>query len=62
MSTSDAPLTTTVGADLYAALEPLTYADAGLGWPLASYVSAIGLILEDAAVLVRADDEGNDGW
>lgn len=62
MSTSAPPLATTVGADLYAALEPLAYADAALGWPLAHYVSAIGLILEDAAVLVRADDEGHDGW
>lgn len=53
---------TTVGADLYGALEPLTYADAALGWPLARFVSAIGVILEDTAVLVRSDDEGNDGW
>ena len=62
MSTSAPPLTTTVGADLYDALEPLAYADASLGWPLANFVSAIGLILEDAAVLVRTDDAGNDGW
>lgn len=62
MSTGAPPIATTVGADLYAALEPLAYADASLGWPLANYVSAIGLILEDAAVLVRTDDAGNDGW
>ena len=61
MSTS-APIDTTVGADLYASLEPLAYADAALGWPLASYLSAIGLILEDAAVLVRTGDDGSDGW
>jgi hypothetical protein len=62
VSTGTPPTMTTVGADLYAALEPLAYADASLGWPLANYVSAIGLILEDAAVLVRTDDSGNDGW
>jgi hypothetical protein len=62
LSTGAPPIATTVGADLYAALEPLAYADASLGWPLANYVSAIGLILEDAAVLVRTDDAGNDGW
>jgi hypothetical protein len=53
---------TQVGADLYAAVEPLTYADAQLGWPLANYLSSIGLILEDVAELVRVDDDGNDGW
>ena len=62
MSTSAPPIDTTVGSDLYDALEPLTYADASLGWPLASYVSSIGLILEEIALLVRTDDAGNDGW
>lgn len=59
---SPAPLSTQVGADLYGALEPLTYADERLGWPLAQYVDALGLILEETAQLVRVDDEGNDGW
>ncbi len=62
MSTSTPPTMTTVGVDLYASLEPLAYADASLGWPLARYLSSVGLILEDTAILVRADDEGNDGW
>jgi len=56
------PLTTTVGADLYDGLAPLTFADEGLGWPLAVYCDALALILEETAKLVRADDEGNDGW
>ena len=59
---SDAPLTTNVGRDLYEALEPLTFADEALGWPLALYVDAIGTILEEIANLVRTDDQGNDGW
>lgn len=62
MSVTNAPEMTTVGQDLYDSLEPLTFADAGLGWPLANYLSAIGLILEEIALLVRADDDGNDGW
>jgi hypothetical protein len=62
MSTSEPSGMTTVGSDLYAALEPMAYADAALGWPLARYLSSIGLILEDTAALVRVDDQGNDGW
>jgi hypothetical protein len=57
-----APLTTQVGGDLYDALEPLTFADEALQWPLANFVDALGLILEETAQLVRADDAGNDGW
>jgi len=57
-----APITTAVGGDLYGALEPLTYADEQLNWPLAHYVDALALILEETAQLVRADDAGNDGW
>lgn len=59
---STPPFTTTVGPDLYAAVEPLTWADESLGWPLALYLDAVGLILDEIAVLVRVDDEGNDGW
>lgn len=59
---SDAPLTTQVGGNLYDALAPLAYADEGLQWPLALYVDALGLILEETAQLVRIDDDGNDGW
>ena len=59
---STPPLTTTVGADLYEAVEPLTWADESLGWPLALYLDAVGLILDEIAVLVRTDDLGNDGW
>ena len=59
---SEAPLTTQVGSDLYDALAPLTFADEQLQWPLANFVDALGLILEETAQLVRADDEGNDGW
>jgi hypothetical protein len=59
---SEAPITTQVGADLYDALEPLTYADEQLQWPLAYYLDALGLILEETAELVRADEAGNDGW
>jgi len=59
---SPAPITTQVGQDLYDALEPLTFADESLGWPLAHYVDALGLILEEIAGMVRTDDEGNDGW
>jgi hypothetical protein len=53
---------TQVGADLYDSVGPLTYSDEALGWPLANYVDAIGIILDDIAGLVRTDDEGNDGW
>ena len=56
------PVMTEVGQDLYDALEPLAYADASLGWPLANYCASIGLILEEIAQLVRTDDAGNDGW
>ena len=59
---TDPPIATEVGQDLYAALEPLTYADASLGWPLAKYLSSIGLILDEVAQLVRSDDAGHDGW
>jgi len=62
VSPTPAAVTTQVGADLYDALGPLTYADAQLGWPLANYLDALGLILEETAQLVRADDAGNDGW
>lgn len=60
--TEPQPPMTQVGQDLYDALEPLAYADGSLGWPLANYLAAIGLILEEVAQLVRADDDGNDGW
>ena len=53
---------TSVGSDLYAAVEPLTWADESLGWPLALYLSANGLMLEEVAQLVRTDDDGNEGW
>jgi len=56
------PLTTEVGGDLYSALEPLAFADEELQWPLANFVDALALILEETAQLVRADDAGNDGW
>jgi hypothetical protein len=59
---SEPPITTEVGADLYAGIQPLTYADEALGWPLAHYCDALGVILEETAKLVRADGEGNDGW
>jgi hypothetical protein len=58
----DAPITTSVGQDLYGALEPLAFADEQHGWALAHYLDALGLILEDTADLVRADADGNDGW
>ena len=51
-----------VGGDLYAALEPLTYDDADLGYPLASYLAAVGVTLEETAQLVRTDTAGNAGW
>jgi hypothetical protein len=53
---------TQVGADLYAAVEPLTSQDESLGYPLALYLSANGLMLEEIAGLVRDDAEGNEGW
>ena len=48
-----APIETQVGADLYDGIEPLTFADESLGWPLAIYLDAIGLALEEVADLVR---------
>jgi hypothetical protein len=59
---SEAPITTAVGGDLYDSLAPLAYADEQLQWPLALYLDALGLILEETAGLVRTDEEGNDGW
>ena len=56
------PDMTVVGAELYDAVAPLTYADESLGWPLALYLSANGLMLEEVAALVRASDDGSDGW
>jgi hypothetical protein len=56
------PITTEVGQDIYDAVEPLTYADESLGWPLATWVDCQGLMLDEEARLVRADDQGNDGW
>ena len=40
----------------------MTFADESLGWPLAYYLSANGLMLKEIANLVRVDDNGNDGW
>ena len=57
-----APITTSVGLDLYAALEPLTGDDESVGWALAVYLDANGLMLEDVATLVREDAEGHEGW
>lgn len=62
MSTSTPPIDTVVGQDLYDAVEPLTYADESLGWPLANFLSSLGLMLDEEARLVRTDDDGNDGW
>lgn len=59
---STPPITTTVGQDLYDAVEPMTWADESVGWALAHYLDAVALILEQTAVLVRTDDDGNDGW
>jgi hypothetical protein len=59
---SEPPISTEVGQDLYDALEPLTWDDENQGWALAFYCSAVGLILEEVAELVRTDDAGNDGW
>jgi hypothetical protein len=59
---STAPIDTVVGQDLYDAVEPLTFADESLGWPLANFLSSLGLMLDEEARLVRADDDGNDGW
>ena len=59
---STPPIDTNVGSDLYEAIEPLTFADESLGWPLARYLSANGLMLEEIANLVRVDENGNDGW
>ena len=59
---SEAPLTTQVGRDLYESLAPLAWEDELHGWALAHYCDSIGLILEEVAVLVRSDDEGNEGW
>jgi hypothetical protein len=62
VSTSAPPITTTVGQELYDSVEPLTYADEELGWPLALYCDALGLLLDEIALVVRSDDDGNDGW
>lgn len=62
MSTSAPPIDTVVGQDLYDAVEPLTFADKSLGWPLANFLSSLGLMLDEEARLVRTDDDGNDGW
>lgn len=59
---TDPPIATAVGADLYDAVEPLTDADEQLGWPLATFVDCLGLMLEVEARLVRVDDDDNDGW
>lgn len=55
------PDMTQVGADMYEAVAPLTYADESLGHPLALYLSANGLMLDEVAGLVRASDAG-EGW
>jgi hypothetical protein len=59
---TDAPITTLVGQDLYDSVGPLTEPDESLGWPLATYCDANGLMLDEEARLVRVDDDGNDGW
>jgi hypothetical protein len=51
-----------VGADLYDAVAPLTWADSQVEYHLAHFCAANGLQLEEVAALVRTDDEGNDGW
>lgn len=56
------PELTQVGQDLYDSVAPLTYADESLGYPLALYLSANGLLLENVAEVVRAGPDGEDGW
>lgn len=59
---STPPIDTQMGADLFAAVGPMTWADESLGWPLARYLSSNGLMLDEIAKLVRTDADGNDGW
>jgi hypothetical protein len=62
VSVSEPPIGTEVGQDLYDAVEPLTWADESVGWPLAIYLDCCATILDEIATLVRTDDDGNDGW
>jgi hypothetical protein len=47
---------------LYDQLEPLTGAEARLGWPLLAFIDAIGLMFQDTADLVQDGPNGEPGW
>ena len=47
---------------LYDNLEPLTGAEARLGWPLLAYIDAIGQMFQDGADLVQDGPNGEPGW
>jgi hypothetical protein len=50
-----------VGADLYAGLAPLAFADAEHGWALLLLCEAVGRMWQEVDDLVREDD-GRAGW
>jgi Phage tail protein (Tail_P2_I) len=47
---------------LYDNLYPLTGAEARLGWPLLSYIDALGLMFQKGADLVQDGPNGEPGW
>lgn len=50
------------GRDLYAATEPVAFADAENGWAWALYMAALSELLDVVSLMVRDDIDGNPGW
>lgn len=50
------------GRDLYAHTEPIAYADPEFDWPWARFMAALAELLDPVSVMVRDDDQGNEGW
>jgi Phage tail protein (Tail_P2_I) len=50
------------GRDLYAATEPVAFADPENAWAWAHYMAALSLALDVVSTMVRDDAEGNPGW
>lgn len=50
------------GRDLYAATEPIAYADPEFDWPWARFCASVAELLDPVSIMVRDDADGNEGW
>lgn len=56
------PLTGIFAADIYAEVEPLTYADEANGWSLLYFLDSIGVSMFDEIESYARDDGDKPGW